>query len=218
MEGRPQYAHRRRFSELLLRWYSTNKRDFPWRATKSAYKIAVAEVLLQKTCARNALPVYEEMVHRYPTARKLAEAESAHLAQILLPLGLPRRASLLHGMARKVVEKHAGCFPRTEPELRALPGIGPYGAGAIASQAFNLRAPMIDINVMRILSRVFSMPFKPRNGPTATQRQTVLDLMSGMSPRQFNLALLDFGALVCTARRPGCESCQLSRLCESPAC
>lgn len=203
-----------RFTLALLKWFRKNKRKFPWRVGKAtAYKIALAEALLQKTNAVNVRPVYERVLTAYPTVTALAAADKSTIAQILQPLGLPRRAGLLHQLAKEIV-KRGGRFPQTEKELRQLPGIGPYGAGAIASQVFKQRAPMIDINVMRIFHRVFSTPFIPRNGPSQALRQLALALMPAGKEVAFNLALLDFGALVCSTRNPQHDNCPMADFCD----
>ncbi len=199
---------------LLLTWFEENRRDFPWRATTSPYEIAVAEALLQKTAATNALQVYPEFLEQFPDINALAQANSESVQETLYPLGLPARARRLHQMAREVVETYNGEFPATEKELRELPGAGPYGAAAIACQAFGESVPMIDINVMRIFHRVFSVPFKPRNAPTQALRALVLEYMPEGKAREYNLALLDLGAAACHARNPECEICPLCSLCD----
>lgn len=202
------------FAPLLLQWFQGHKRNFPWRPAKNAYLAAVAEILLQKTSAANAKPVYEQFIHAYPTVHDLAAAEPTKLAELLRPLGIPRRAQLIRQLAIEVTSKYEGIFPATEEELRALPGLGPYGAGAVASQAFSQRVPMIDINVMRIFERVFSIKSSPRSGPSKRLREAVLETMPRGDEASFNLALLDFGALVCRKRDPLCESCLLAELCD----
>lgn len=202
------------FSRFLLEWFRINKRSFPWRETNSPYEIAVSEAMLQKTAAVNVELVYADFLEKYPTVEALAKAELEDLEQLWQPLGLPRRARLLYALAEKVVADYAGEFPNSEGELRKLPGVGPYGAAAIACLTFNERAPMIDINVMRILHRVFSVPFKPRNTPSKKLRQLVLDLMPEGEEVRFNLALVDLGALLCRPQKPQCTLCPLSPICE----
>lgn len=202
------------FALLLLQWFEKNKREFPWRPAVNPYQAAVAEVLLQKTSVTNARPIYEQFIRSYPTIHDLAAAEPAALAELLRPLGIPRRALLIQQLAREVIAKYGGEFPGTEEELRSLPGLGPYGAGAVASQAFSRRAPMIDVNVMRIFGRVFSIRSSPRAGPPKRLREAVLEAMPRGDVASFNLALLDFGTLVCRKRDPQCACCPLAELCE----
>jgi A/G-specific adenine glycosylase len=203
-----------RFSHVLLEWFRANKRVFPWRVgRRTPYRIALAEALLQKTNVEKVVPIFQLLFRRFPTVKKLSAANPKELADILRPLGLPRRATLLHQLAVRVVAERRGVFPSSELELRKLPGIGPYGAGAIASQAFHQRAPMIDINVMRIFHRVFSTDFNPRSGPSKELRELALKLMPQGSEDAFNLALIDFGALVCRSRNPKHDTCPLASFC-----
>ncbi len=206
---------REQFSELLLAWFNANGRRFPWRKRRtSAYRIALAEALLQKTNVEKALPIFNLLARRYPTVSSLAKADLPELAALLKPLGLPRRAMLLRQLALVVHSKYGGRFPRNEKVLRELPGVGPYGAGAIASQAFGLRAPMIDINVMRIFHRVFGTAFTPRAGPSKEVRRLADDLMPPGKEAEFNLALIDFGALVCKSKNPLHEKCPFADFCQ----
>ncbi len=209
-----QQCLKEQFTSLLLAWFSKNCRDFPWRETTSPYEIAVAEALLQKTAATNALPIYPDFLEQFPTVDDLAQADSETVLKLLKPLGLPARSRRLHQMAREVVEKYNGDFPTTEEEIRKLPGAGPYGAAAIACQAFDEQLPMIDINVMRIFHRVFSVPFKPRNAPAKALRALVLKYMPEGKAREYNLALLDLGALLCHSSDPECSMCPLTQVCD----
>jgi A/G-specific adenine glycosylase len=203
------------FSELLLAWFDVHGRRFPWRrARNSAYRIALAEALLQKTNVEKALPVFSQLIRKYPKVSDLAKADLSELVTLLKPLGLPRRAVLLHQLGVTVQATYGGKFPRDEKQLRELPGVGPYGAGAIASQAFGQRATMVDINVMRIFHRVFGTPFTPRSGPSKEVRQLARDLMPAGNEADFNLALIDFGALVCRSKNPAHEKCPFSDFCQ----
>ncbi len=206
---------RKRFTTELLKWFKKSRRDFPWRDSDvSAYQIALAEALLQKTSVTNALPVFRQVFVKYPNIESLAKADLEELKVLLRPLGLPRRAILLHQLAKVVTESYDGIFPTDETELVKLPGIGQYGAGAIASQAHKQRAPMIDINVMRILHRVFSVKFSPRQKPSKDLRQFALSLTPKGKEAAFNLALLDFGAIVCRAKNPQHDKCPMAKFCD----
>ena len=209
-EGEKQAA----FTARVLGWFADNARAFPWRAATTPYEIAVAEALLQKTAAVNVVPVFEVFIRAYPTVAHLAAAQIEEVRELLRPLGLPRRGELLLQLARDVVAQHGGEFPRTEAELRRLPGVGPYGAGAIAALAFGQRAPMIDINVMRVLNRVFSFPVAPRNAPPRRLREFTLSLSPPGREVEFNLAMLDFAALICRARDPRHALCPLRNICD----
>jgi A/G-specific adenine glycosylase len=210
----PRLTRNGRFVSNLLRWFAGHGRSFPWRDNPTPYRIAVAECILQKTSAANALPVFRDVIKEYPTLRSLAAADTGRVAELLSPLGLPRRARLLSELAASLVADNRGRFPQSEMALRKLPGVGPYGAAAIASLAFRQPAPMIDRNVMRIFGRVFSIKWSPRNGPSTELRDFMLRLMPLAREGAFNLALIDFGALVCRTRNPVCSICPLTAICD----
>lgn len=170
--------------------------------------------MLQKTAASNVVSSYISFLKVYPTVDILAAANLKDVEEFWQPLGLPRRARLLHELAKQIVTKHSGNFPHSEIELRKLPGIGPYGAAAIACLALGQRAPMIDINVMRVLHRVFSIPFKPRNKPDKKLREFALKLMPEGQEKHFNLGLLDLGGLICRPQNPKCTICPVAGVCD----
>jgi A/G-specific adenine glycosylase len=203
------------FTPALLKWFRLNRRKFPWRTgKKNAYRIAVAEILLQKTNVEKVVPVFKRLINQYPTAKDVTQSDQSDLSELLRPLGLPRRALLLRQLCQRLESEHNGIFPSSEKELRKLPGIGPYGAGAIASQVFGQPAPMIDINVMRIFHRVFSTTFTPRSGPSKELRELVVELMPLDKPADFNLGLIDFGALICRSRNPQHDICPMASFCD----
>lgn len=202
------------FSRFLLDWFESNKRVFPWREAQLPYEIAVAEAMLQKTAAINVISSYRAFLKRYPTVEALAASNLEDIQEVWRPLGLPRRARLLRDLARQVVTEYGGQFPLSEIELQRLPGIGAYGAAAIACLTLDQQAPMIDINVMRVFHRVFSVPFKPRNKPDRKLRELALSLMPAGQEKSFNLALLDLGALICRPRKPKCGVCPLRGICD----
>src|SRR5690606_38148562 len=139
----------------LLRWFRAHGRDLPWRRTRDPYRILVSEVMLQQTQVARVEGYWHAFLARFPTLADLARARPARVREAWAGLGYYRRAANLHRLAREVVRDRAGHLPRTVPELRALPGIGPYTAGAVASFAYELNAPAIDTNVHRVLRRVF---------------------------------------------------------------
>lgn len=210
----PRFTRERQFVSKVLNWFTRNRRNFPWRVNPTPYRVAVAECILQKTSAANALPVFVNLIEEYPTLRTLAAADAGRVAELLSPLGLPRRARLLTELAASIVADHGGRFPQSEAALRKLPGIGPYGAAAIASLVFGQPAPMIDRNVMRIVGRVFSIEWSPRSGPSRELRDFIVRLMPHARAGDFNLALVDFGALVCRTRNPICSICPLTEICD----
>ena len=206
------------FQCRLLAWAHSNFRQFPWRETTNPFHILIAEVLLQQTFARKVVPVYSELVFRYPTPQMLAVASVADLRALLLPLGFTRRAERLVELARVLLERHGGHVPADIADLLALPGVGPYTAGAVLAIAFDVRASIPDANVIRVLSRFFGLPVSHRgyaNTSSRLLRSAALEVVPAVDPRKFSLALLDHAALTCTHYRPKCNQCPLSARCSS---
>src|SRR6266567_1254647 len=141
--------------ERLLAWYDVNRRDLPWRRTTDPYRILVAEFLLQRTRIKSGTPYYERFLRRFPTVQGLAAASLDDVLAVWEGLGFYGRARNLHAAARAIVERHGGEVPRSFEGLRALPGIGPYTAGAVGSIAFGLTVPAVDGNVTRLIARLF---------------------------------------------------------------
>jgi A/G-specific adenine glycosylase len=200
----------------LLAWYRARSRDLPWRRTRDPYRILVSEVMLQQTQVDRVIPKYESFLDRFPTLQSLAAAPVDEVIRIWSGLGYNRRAVNLHRAARAVVERHGGVMPETVDELRALPGIGPYTAGAIACFAFEQDVGFIDTNIRRVLHRVFIGPEVPEAGASARQLQDLAD--RAVPPGEgydWNQALMEFGALQCTARKPACLTCPLQSACAS---
>ncbi|MGK7912886.1 MAG: A/G-specific adenine glycosylase [Synechococcus sp.] len=203
------------FQTKLLDWSSDNLRDFPWRRTRDPYAIFVAEFLLQKTGAEQVRNVYEQFLIRYPTLTRLAEANLHELNTLLVPLGLSFRAERLYRSAKILLAEYGGRIPDLQSELLNLPGVGPYTANAICASAFGQRTPVLDVNVARVLGRFFGLP--PLKLPQRDRQYK--HLTDRVAPQQqvarWNLTLLDFGALVCVARKPNCDRCPLSQQCHS---
>jgi A/G-specific adenine glycosylase len=212
----PNPALRRQFQQRLLRWYARNRRDLPWRKTSDPYKILVSEVMLQQTQVDRVIPKYKEFLRKYPSIEELAGASVRDVEATWRPLGYNIRPVRLHVIAKDTVRRRGGRLPDSLEELQSLKGIGRYTAGAVMSFAFRKDAPILDTNVRRVLSRVFLGPGDPKRS-RATKR--LWDLSAALIPKgrgyDFNQALMDFGALVCTARLPACATCPMQRLCES---
>jgi A/G-specific adenine glycosylase len=207
---------RRAFQRRLLAWYRVHQRRLPWRRTRDPYRILVSEIMLQQTQVDRVLPKYHEFLARYPTLRALASARTPELRRLWFPLGYNVRPLRLRRIARDTLRRHAGRIPDTYDGLIAMEGIGRYTAGAMLSFAFQQDAPIVDTNVARLLARYFGVRGDPRRG--AGQRRlwalAAAVLPKGRGP-EINQALMDFGALVCTARRPRCPTCPLRRHCRS---
>jgi A/G-specific adenine glycosylase len=212
----PDPALRRWFRQRLLRWYGANGRSLPWRDTRDPYRILVSEVMLQQTQVDRVLPKYEEWLGRYPTLEALAAAPDADVVRAWYPLGYNVRPRRLHTIAREAVGKYGGRLPDDEPTLRSFQGIGPYTAGAVLSFAFGRRAAILDTNVARVLLRVFVGAGRAK--PRAMDKD-LWRISWAVLPRtrvfDFNQALMDFGALVCSARSPRCAPCPLRAKCRA---
>ena len=200
----------------LLAWFRQNGRTFPWREENDPYLILVAEKLLQQTSARELVVVaYQELVQDYPTPAKLAAADEGSIRKTIKSLGFHYRAGELVAMARAVGESFGGEIPNTLEELKSLPGVGNYIARAVLSFAYKHNIAVVDINVARILNRVFALPDSVlKNSANNKLLQTLADeLIPTGSSRQFNLAMLDLGALVCLKRNPRCAACPIHTGC-----
>ena len=205
---------RRRFQHRLLKWYRQHGRDLPWRQTSDPYKILVSEVMLQQTQVERVIPKYHEFLERYPTFQDLADATAEEVRATWYPLGYNIRPFRLHSIARETVARYGGALPKDHDDLLSFKGIGRYTAGAIRSFAFNEDAPILDTNVMRLLHRVFIGAGDPK-----LQKSRLWALSEALIPKgkgyDFNQALMDFGAIVCTARDPYCLLCPMKDVCKS---
>lgn len=212
----PTPAARRRFRQRLLAWYERHGRSLPWRETDDPYHILVSEMMLQQTQVERVLPKYHEWLERYPTLDALATAPEGEVTRAWYPLGYNIRPRRLQNIAREAVARFDGQLPSDEPTLRSFKGIGRYTAGAIRSFAFRQRAAILDTNVARVLFRIFVGDGDLK--AHATRRQ-LWQISEVLVPRvrvfDFNQALMDFGATVCTARKPACLLCPMSSSCKA---
>src|SRR6266566_106402 len=184
----------------VLAWYDANRRDLPWHRTADPYRILVAEYLLQRTRIVSGTPYYERFVARFPSIQDLAAASLDSVLAVWEGLGFYRRARNLHAAARAIVERHGGQLPESFEELAALPGMGPYTAGAVASIAFGIPVPAVDGNVTRAAAQ-------------RRIREIAASLVSPERPGAFNQSMMELGATVCTPSSPSCARCPLERLC-----
>ena len=210
----PESSREKEIQRRLLDWYKRNQRKLPWRRTKDPYAIWVSEIMLQQTRVETAIPYYERFLLLFPTIASLAGAEDNELLKAWEGLGYYGRARRLKKAARKVMEDHRGRLPQSVAELKALPGIGPYTAGAIASIAFGLDEPVLDGNVTRVLSRLYAVKGDPQQART---RDRLWFLARDLIPRGkaglFNQALMDLGATICIPNNPPCLACPVSSCC-----
>lgn len=202
------------FVRRLLRWFARHGRDLPWRRTHDPYKILVSEMMLHQTQVSRVCEFYPRFVKRYPSVESLAGARPSHVREAWEGLGYYNRAKYLHQTARRVVHARGGHWPTTAEALQQLPGVGRYTAGAIVSFAYKQPAPILDTNVARVLRRVFGLRGDPKR---AIVQKQLWQLAEALIPKgkvwEFNQGIMDFGALVCTARNPKCPACVMQRIC-----
>jgi len=210
-QSKPQVfsnALKLKFRRGLLTWYDAHARDLPWRASHDPYRVWLSEIMLQQTRVAAVIDHYHEFLRRFPTVEKLAGAREASVLAAWSGLGYYRRARMLHTAAKIIVHEHGGKFPATEPELRTLPGIGRYTAAAIASIAFGEPVAVVDGNVERVLQRISGKRLSGEGLWTAAE-----NLLDAKRPGDFNQAMMELGATVCTPRSPACLMCPVTALC-----
>lgn len=201
-------------AEELLRWYDREKRDLPWRHTRDPYRILVSEVMLQQTQVKTVLEYYEPFLERFPTLEALAAADQEEVLAAWKGLGYYQRARRLHALAQAVVSDLGGVLPRSFSELRRLKGIGDYTAAAVASIAFGEAKGVVDGNVLRVMARFLGIKEPIDDARVKREIQAAVDrAISRQRPGDFNQALMELGATVCTPQRPGCGACPLQAAC-----
>ncbi len=198
--------------QALLGWYDRQRRDLPWRRTKDPYRVWVSEVMLQQTTVKAVLPYYDTFLERFPTLQALAEESEEGVLGVWSGLGYYHRARNLHRGAQHVAERHGGRFPKTLEAALAVPGVGLYTASAILSIAQGQPLPVVDGNVRRVLARLLALrgPEYRKDGPYYNRAEELLDRDR---PGDWNQALMELGATVCTPRNPGCDACPLRSEC-----
>lgn len=202
------------FSSKLKLWYLNAKRDLPWRGATDPYKIWLSEIILQQTRVSQGMPYYFRFTETYPRVEHLASAPEDHVLRLWQGLGYYSRAKNLHKCAKVIVEKHGAQFPSKYEELLKLPGIGPYTAAAIASIAFNSPEPVVDGNVLRVVSRYIGIEDNIAAPATAQKIRTLLhDFIDRQAPGVFNQAIMELGAMVCKPRNPDCHQCPVAGSC-----
>ncbi|WP_274362951.1 A/G-specific adenine glycosylase [Paenibacillus thermotolerans] len=202
------------FSTELLTWYRVQKRDLPWRRSRDPYHIWVSEIMLQQTRVETVKPYYERFLTLFPTIEALAAAPEETVLKAWEGLGYYSRARNLQAAAKEVAEKHGGVVPDTKEHFAALKGVGPYTAGAVMSIAFNRREPAVDGNVMRVFSRFFCIEEDIAKGATkGYMERLAYELIPDGQASDFNQALMELGALVCTPKSPQCLICPVMEHC-----
>lgn len=198
----------------LLDWFHADARDLPWRKTTDPYKIWVSEIILQQTRVDQGLPYYQRFIEAFPTIQALAKARQDRVLKLWEGLGYYTRARNMHKAAKQIVSQYKGKLPQQAEVLALLPGIGRYTAGAIASIAFGERTPVVDGNVKRVLSRLFNLD-ACIDEPAVEKDlwQIAESLVPPQHPGDFNQAMMELGARICTPRKPLCETCPAAAHC-----
>jgi A/G-specific adenine glycosylase len=235
-DGRTQNLNR--LVPALLDWFSQNARDLPWRRTRDPYAIWVSEIMLQQTQVKTVIPYWKRWLRELPTVKSAADASPDKIHKLWEGLGYYTRVRNLQKAAKQIMEKHGGNFPRNFEDVLALPGIGRYTAGAICSIAFNQPVPILDGNVIRVLTRVFGIGENPKERQTnarlwrlaeelvihasrfthhvshsKSRTRTKNEDEVSLACSHLNESLMELGALVCTPRNPQCEICPVNKLC-----
>ncbi|OWR27707.1 A/G-specific adenine glycosylase [Saccharibacillus sp. O23] len=202
------------FSRELLIWYDRSKRDLPWRRHRDPYFIWVSEIMLQQTRVDTVIPYFNRFIERFPTIRDLAEAPQEDVVKMWEGLGYYSRARNLQAAAQQIVERHGGQMPSEREHVFALKGVGPYTAGAILSIAFNQPEPAVDGNVMRVFSRYFLIEDDIAKPKTRIAMEKMIPaLIPEGRASDFNQALMELGALICTPKSPHCLICPVMEHC-----
>nr|WP_243399755.1 A/G-specific adenine glycosylase [Arthrobacter glacialis] len=199
----------------ITRWFGQQARDLPWRRDCSAWGILVSEIMLQQTPVVRVQPVWEEWMERWPTPADFAAAPAADVLRAWGRLGYPRRALRLHAAAARILEEHDGAVPDTYPELLALPGVGTYTAAAVAAFAFGRRTTVVDTNIRRVHARLVIGQALPAPALTAAETALATDLLPEDADESvlWNAAVMELGAVICTARSPKCDLCPVLEKC-----
>jgi len=202
----------------LLRWYDLEKRPLPWRESADPYRIWISEIMLQQTQVDTVMPYYRHFLDTFPTLEALAAAPLQDVLKVWENMGYYSRARNLHHAAKLMMENFGGQVPTVPEDMKKLPGIGPYTAGAIGSMAYGLAVPAVDGNVRRILCRLFAFP-EPVDQPQVQRRleQAAAVLVPLKRPGDFNQALMDLGATICKAKAPACSHCPINPCCRARA-
>ena len=210
-------THAMSFKRRLLKWFRREGRDLPWRRTREPYEVLVSEFMLQQTQVSRVVDYYHKFLDRFPTVYALADAKPHQVRDVWAGLGYYRRAANLHALARRVVQDHDGRLPDNVDDLKQLPGVGTYTAGAVSTFAYRKRVPAVDTNVDRVVRRAFH----PRLGDGADAQRRIRATAAALIPLdrdaawEFNQGIMELGALICVARSPKCAQCSVRTACST---
>lgn len=211
-----EHFHIEQFQHDLIDWFRTEQRNLPWRKNKDPYKIWVSEVMLQQTRVDTVIPYFYKFIEKFPTLEALAEAEEKEVLKAWEGLGYYSRVRNLHAAVKEVKEKYGGRVPASKEQFSSLKGVGPYTTGAVLSIAYGIPEPAVDGNVMRVLSRIFYITDDIARASTRKKfEQIVSCIISHDDPSDFNQALMELGALICTPKNPSCLLCPVQRHCRA---
>ncbi len=210
-------THAKQLRAQLLAWFSQERRSLPWRENRDPYRVWISEAMLQQTRVETVISYFERFIARFPKLEDLAGAQEEEVLTLWSGLGYYSRARKLREAAVVVAQQHGGQFPRTREAALALPGVGPYTAGAVLSIAYDLPEPLVDGNVQRVFARLFALREVAGSGPLQKKLWT---LAGNLVPQEsgagdWNQALMELGATLCTPRDPGCASCPVATLCRA---
>ncbi len=197
----------------IIKWYHKHGRGFPWRHTRDPYKIMIAEFMLHRTKAEQVVPVYNDFITKFPDVYSLALAEPEEVISVTLHLGLHWRGKHFIESAKYIVNQLNGKFPDEYDELRKIPGVGEYIAGAIVTVCFNKPAPVVDSNIARFINRVWGLNLKGEIRRKKEIVQIAHQLFKCKNPGQLLFAIVDFSSIICKAQRPVCGLCPLNKEC-----
>ena len=213
---RPRFLSslKEKFAELLLGWWKSNKRNFPWRRTNDPYIVLISEMLLRKTTAKQVNAIFEKFLAKFPNVKMLAQGRVEEIEEIIKPLGMEhKRATLLKKLSNELL-KSEGVVPASQDELLKLPGVGRYSANAVLCFAYGKDAPLVDVNAIRVFQRVFSFKSQKRRIKDDTAFwEFVAETIPKGKAREFNLAVIDFAHEICRSKKPKCTVCPLRVIC-----
>lgn len=213
MNKLPAVQEIKNFRKVLIRWFNKNKRDYPWRRTEDPFRVLIAEMMLQRTKADQVQPVYIDFFSNFKTPSDVARTDMGILNCILYPLGLRWRIKRFKEVSQSIVKNFWEKVPESREEILRLPGVGDYVAGIVLSVAFNKKEWIVDSNVVRVFKRYFGISTSKEGRRDKHVIDIAQNYASCKNPKNANLAILDFAALVCTPRKPIHERCPLSRSC-----
>lgn len=197
----------------ILEWSNKNLREFPWRNTQDPYKIIIAEIMLHRTNADQVKPVYEKFIEEFPDFSSIVRAGSENIRAEIQSLGLFWRSDLLYQLAEEVEDKYNGTLPLEKNKLMELPGVGHYIASAILCFGYNRPEPLLDTNTVRVIGRIFGIKITDSSRRSKKFYKIMEDIVFCEKPKKLSLSMIDFAALVCTAKYPKHDLCSINNIC-----